>query len=125
MFSRIALKAAKPSAAGVAGLKLQSRFISVTAFRARAAELGHVAQGSKGRQMPSRPTRPTAPASGNEATLTIRVRAAPFRDPSALATPTDHFNRMVPFSMGLPSVPTRIFQARPSSLPHLLVTPSR
>lgn len=70
MFSRIAFKAAKPVkpvAAGVTALKPQARFISAT------ATLATKPKGSKGRQMPSKFTPPTAQASGNEATLTIRV----------------------------------------------------
>ncbi|KAI1329721.1 small subunit of carbamoyl phosphate synthase [Xylariaceae sp. FL0255] len=68
MFSRIALKAAKPAAVGAACLKQpQARsFTNATALASKAS------QGSKGRQMPSKFSPPTAPASGSEATLTIR-----------------------------------------------------
>lgn len=70
MFSRIALKAARPVAFGGAALKPQARFISATTTMALKLK------GSKGRQMPSKFSPPTPQASGNEATLTIRVRDA-------------------------------------------------
>lgn len=68
MFSRLALKAAKPAAFGAAGLSAHARFLSTTGSLATKAALG-----SKGRQMPQTLSRATQPASGIEATLTIRV----------------------------------------------------
>ena len=72
MFSHLAAKAARPSAAAV--FRPQARFVSATTKAAATAQ--RVQQGSKGRQMPPDFNRATTPATGVEATLTIRVGRA-------------------------------------------------
>jgi hypothetical protein len=72
MFSRLAIRASKPSALGAAGLPsrlaINARFMSQK-----------VAVGSKGRTMPAHNYRSTTPVSENmEATFTIRVSHSDF-----------------------------------------------
>jgi carbamoyl-phosphate synthase small subunit len=65
MFSRVAIRATKPSALGAAGLP--SRLTSHARFISN-----KVVAGSKGRTMPKQSPRATAPANNAEATFTIR-----------------------------------------------------
>jgi carbamoyl-phosphate synthase small subunit len=67
MFSRVAVRAYRPSASSAAGLS--SRLANNARFMSQKAVAG-----SKGRTMPAHNYRTTAPVSGNmEATFTIRV----------------------------------------------------